>query len=497
MKVSCRKKIALNSKKEAILIPVYKNMNSIKHLTGKRIDDEINRIINSDYFNYKAKEIKSFYMEINKKLKKIYLINVPKELEEYRYYMELGSKFAKICRQDNIHSFSVLSFEDLAGEKKDFDHIRSFIEGMHFGLYDFSKYKSKKENFEIEEIEVITSSTKLKKYMDNYAEEIKTLFSCVYSAKDLINSPASDITPETFCRYVAEKIPENVKVTKYDENLLKENNMNLIYTVGSGSINKPRLLILEYNGNPESDNSVALVGKGVTFDTGGTNLKPTGSIETMKTDMSGAASIFAVITALAKTKTKTNAIAYLPLVENCISHSSYKPGDIITSYSGKTVEVLNTDAEGRLIMADALSLAIEKDPEIVIDVATLTGACVVALGSHCAGLISNRKFLAKNITDISYDVSEDIWELPLYEGYTERIKSKVADLQNIGSKKREAGTTMAGLFLREFVDNYPWIHLDIAGTAFLEDEHPIFGTAATGFGIRLLYYFIKKYYTSK
>ena len=216
----------------------------------------------------------------------------------------------------------------------------------------------------------------------------------------------------------------------------------------------------------------------------------------MKTDMAGAATIFAVVSALAENREKVNVYAYLPLAENTIGGSAYKPGDIIKSYSGKTVEILNTDAEGRLIMADALSFALEKDPEIVIDIATLTGACVIALGSHCAGLISNRKFLAKNISDISYDISEDIWELPLYEGYKDRIKGKIADLQNISSKKREAGTTIAGLFLREFLDNYPWIHLDIAGTAFLEDEHPIFGNNASGFGVRLLYHFIKKYYTS-
>jgi len=496
MKVSCRKKIALNSKKEAIVIPVYKNMSSIKQLTGKRIDDEIQRIISSDYFNYKEKEIKSFYMEINKKLKKIYLVNVPKELEEYRYYMELGSKFAKICKQDLIYSFSILSFEDIAGEKKDFDHIKSFIEGIYFGLYEFSYYKSKKENYELEEIEVITSSNKLKKYMDTYSEEIKTLFGYVYRAKDLINYPAGEIVPETFCRYLEKNLPANVKLTEYNHDELKAKNFNLIYTVGKGSENKPKLAILEYKGDPENEKSIALVGKGVTFDSGGTNLKPTGSIETMKTDMAGAATIFAVVSALAENREKVNVYAYLPLAENTIGGSAYKPGDIIKSYSGKTVEILNTDAEGRLIMADALSFALEKDPEIVIDIATLTGACVIALGSHCAGLISNRKFLAKNISDISYDISEDIWELPLYEGYKDRIKGKIADLQNISSKKREAGTTIAGLFLREFLDNYPWIHLDIAGTAFLEDEHPIFGNNASGFGVRLLYHFIKKYYTS-
>ncbi|HCW93695.1 MAG TPA: leucyl aminopeptidase, partial [Flexistipes sinusarabici] len=364
----------------------------------------------------------------------------------------------------------ILSFEDIAGEKKDFDHIKSFIEGIYFGLYEFSYYKSKKENYELEEIEVITSSTKLKKYMDTYSEEIKTLFGYVYKAKDLINYPAGDIVPDTFCRYLKKNLPEGVKLTEYDHNELKSKNFNLIYTVGKGSENKPKLAVLEYRGDSESDKSIALVGKGVTFDSGGTNLKPTGSIETMKTDMAGAATVYAVVSALAESGVKVNIYAYLPLAENTIGGAAYKPGDIIKSYSGKTVEILNTDAEGRLIMADALSFAIEKDPEIVIDIATLTGACVIALGSHCAGLISNRKFLAKNISDISYDISEDIWELPLYEGYTDRIKGKIADLQNISTKKREAGTTIAGLFLREFINNYPWIHLDIAGTAFLEDE---------------------------
>jgi leucyl aminopeptidase len=494
MKISCRKKTAFNSRKDAVIIPVYKNMGSIKLLTGKRIDDEIVNIVNSDYFNFEDKEIKSFYIEVKKKLKRIFLVNVPKEPEDNKYYLELGAQFSKIIRKDKLSSFSLVSFEDIYAEKKDGAYTKGFIEGLAFGLYSFEKYKSKKESFEFDEVEVITAYTKLKKFIDSGADRWATIFENIYLSRDLVNTPPNDMTPATFADRVLEVAGNGLKVTVYDENKIKEEGLNLIYTVGAGSVNPPRFVIMEYNGDPSTEKHIALVGKGVTFDSGGSNLKPTGSMETMKSDMAGAALMFSLTKLIHELKLAVNVKTYIPLVENIIGGAAYRPGDIITSASGKTVEVLNTDAEGRLILADALYTATKTDPEVIIDVATLTGACVVALGSHCAGLFSNRKFLAKNISDLSGDVGEDIWELPLLKAYEKRIKSDIADLRNIARQRTEAGSTIAALFLREFVDNWPWIHLDIAGPAYLEEEHPVFGRHASGFGVRLLLEFIERYY---
>jgi len=497
MKISCRKKVALNSRKDAILIPVYKNISSMKTLTGKKIDDEIQKILDSDYFNFDDKEIKSFYIVLNGKLKRVFLVNVPKEIGEYRFYAELGAKFAKVARQDKINSFSLISFEDVSAEKKDFNYTKSFIDGLYFGLYQFDGYKSKKDNYKFDEIEVITASTKLKKYVDTTSENWSKVFENVYMARDLGNTPPADLTPAIFADFVKEHEDENFEIEVLDEEGIKEAGLNLVWEVGKGSTNPPRFVKVTYSGNPDTKDHIALVGKGVTFDSGGSNLKPSGSMETMKCDMSGASTVFAVVKAAFDTGMKINIITYIPMVENIIGGIAYKPGDILTSAMGKTIEVLNTDAEGRLILADALYTATKTDPEVIIDVATLTGACVVALGSRCAGLFSNRKFLAKNIYDISSNVFEDIWELPLLEAYEERVKSDIADLRNISKEKGEAGSTIAGLFLREFVDNWPWIHLDVAGPAFLEGEDPIFGKHSTGFGVRLILEFIEKYYCGK
>ncbi len=495
MKISCRKKTALNSKKDAVLIPVYRNMRALKALTGKKIEDEINDMIASDYFSYDEKEFSSFFMEIGGKLKKIYLVSVSKDPQDSRYYMELGSTFAKLLKKERISSFSMIAFEDIYMDKKDPQYTAAFLDGFFFGQYSFDVYKSKQEkSYQFDEVEIITSYTKLKRYIDDNAAEWNIQFDNIYMARDLVNTPPADLTPEIFAAKVKEAEGGNLKVTVVDDMAELSEKFPMVYGVGKGSPNLPRMVIMEYNGNPESPKHIALVGKGVTYDSGGTNLKPTGSIEDMKTDMAGAAAMFAVTKTASETGLKVNIKTYIPMVENIIGTNAYKPGDILTSAMGKTVEILNTDAEGRLILADALYTATQSDPEVIIDAATLTGACIIALGKHCAGLFSNRKFLAKNITDISYDIAEDIWELPLLPSYQKRVKSDNADLRNIARQKGEAGSVIAGLFLQEFVDNWPWIHLDIAGPAYIEEEHPIFGKYATGFGIRLLNRFIKVHY---
>ncbi len=497
MKISCRRKIAIHSRKDAIIIPVYKNIKPLRLITGKKLDDELHEIIRTDYFNFEEKEIKSFYMELNKKIKKIYLINAPKEQESAKEYMALGSKMANILKNDKISTFSLISFEDIYNEKRDFSSTQGFIEGLMFGLYKFDKFKTKKESQEVMEIEIITSMLKLKKYIDDKCDELNIIFENVNLARDLVNTPSNHLTPYMFSEMAKNMAPENLNITVWDIDDIKKNGLNLIEAVGRGSVNTPYFLQIEYKGNPERDTNIALVGKGITFDTGGSNLKPTGSMETMKTDMAGAAVVYAVTRLIAIMKLKVNINTFIPLAENSISGLSIKPSDVITSASGKTVEIMNTDAEGRLILADALYMATKKDPEIIIDLATLTGGCIIALGPYCAGLFTNRKFLSKQLSDISYETAEDVWELPLFEDYACGISSSVADMQNMSTFKRDGSAIHAALFLRQFIDNYPWVHFDIAGTAYIEKPHPIFNTGASGFGVRLLYRFIEANYVAK
>lgn len=495
LKISCRKKIAVNSRKDAIIIPVYKNIPSLRSITGKKIDDELHTILDSDYFNFEEKEIKSFYVDLNKKLKKIYLVNIPKDIAYPSVYRELGAKVASAVGCDKISSFSLIAFEDIYNEKKDFMCTSSFMEGVMFALYSFDRYKTKKDSRTLEEAEIITGISRLKNYIDQNASEWHDTFFYVNITKDLVNMPPSDLTPVKFAEYIQQNAHPYITVDIWDEKRIKENQMELVCAVCKGSATPPRFVHLYYEGAPGKGQNVAIVGKGVTFDSGGTNLKPSESMKNMKSDMGGAAAAFSVINLAAAQQLKVNLHCYLPIVENIIGGRAFLPGDIIRSFSGKTVEILNTDAEGRLILADSLYLATKTDPEIIIDLATLTGACVVALGEQCAGLFSNRKFLSKYMSDIASRVGEDVWELPLYDGYASRLKSKNADLQNIASESRHGGAIIAALFLKEFVENYPWIHLDIAGPAFLDAAHPVFGAQGTGFGVRLIYHFIKTHYT--
>lgn len=495
MKISCRKKIAVDSKKDVIIIPVYKNIRSLKNITGKKIDDELQNIIQSDYFNFDEKESKSFYIDVNKKLKKIYIIHIPKEKGEARFYMELGAKTASIFKKDKISSFSLISFEDIYNEKKDLYITKAFLEGFMFNDYTFDKYKSKKSPEYFFEAEIITAMPKMKKYIDENTDRWNAVFTNINIMKDLINTPSNYLNPYDFTEFVKNNIADNVECIIWDEKEILNNNMNLLYNVGKGSVNKPYFIQLKYKGNPESDKNIALVGKGITFDSGGYSLKPASSMAHMKDDMAGAALMFTLTKLISELNLKININTYIPLAENLIGANSVLVGDVITSASSKTVEILNTDAEGRLILADALYFATKTDPEIIIDAATLTGACVVALGPYCAGVFSNRKFLSKQISDVSYEVSEDVWELPLYADYEQGIISSVADIANMSSFTREGGAIHAALFLKQFIDNYPWIHIDMAGPAYLEKSHPVFGKEATGFGLRLLYNFLLTHYS--
>lgn len=267
--------------------------------------------------------------------------------------------------------------------------------------------------------------------------------------------------------------------------------MGLLLAVNRGSDSDPAFIIIEYKGNPKSKEKTVLVGKGITYDTGGLNIKVS-NMETMKGDMGGAAAVMGTIVAAASLDLKVNVTAVIPTTENSISSRSYKPGDIYKSYSGKTVEIGNTDAEGRLILADALAYAVDHlKPTRLIDLATLTGAMIIALGTETIGLFSNNDALADGLIRSGSDTYERVWRLPLHEEYRDQLKSDFADIRNIGG--RAAGSITAAIFLQEFVGKTPWAHLDIAGTAYLEDGakryHPKYGT---GSGVRLLIDFLEQ-----
>jgi leucyl aminopeptidase len=421
--------------------------------------------------------------------KKLILVAILPNDFDNQDLLRAGFCLGDYLKENKITNFSLVMFEEMISKDKDYNFIKLILNGIGYGLYTFNNYKSKSD---FNRDSVVCSIYSRKKVDENLLNKIiieaTAMVDNIYITRDLINTPPNELTPVKFCEIAESLKSEKVEVSYLVGEELKKEGLNLIYSVGSGSEHKPAFLKIYYRGNPGSNEHVAIVGKGVTFDSGGTNLKPSGHIETMKTDMSGAAVAYAFIRLLNQLSKRYNVYAYIPLVENTIGHSAYRPGDVIKSKSSKTVEVLNTDAEGRLILADALTVASNEKPQMIVDLATLTGACVVALGSYCAAFFTNCEKLQQKIISSSKETGEDLWSLPLYKPYKSRIRSKIADLQNIATKKGEAGTIIAALFLKEFVDeNIPWVHIDIAGTAHIEEKHPFYGEGASGFGLRFLY----------
>ncbi|HYZ42912.1 MAG TPA: leucyl aminopeptidase, partial [Stellaceae bacterium] len=321
----------------------------------------------------------------------------------------------------------------------------------------------------------------------------------VFSTRDLVSEPANVLYPETLAAE-AEKLAElGVKVEVIDERKMRELGMNALLAVGQGSVRPPRLVVMEWHGakagaNTEAGRPLAFVGKGVTFDTGGISIKPAAGMADMKWDMAGSAVVIGLLRLLASRKAKVNAVGVVGLVENMPSGSAQRPGDIVTSMSGQTIEVLNTDAEGRLVLADALWYCQDRfKPRLMIDLATLTGAVIVALGHHRAGLFANNDELADRLIEAGRAVGEQIWRLPLDESYDREIDSDAADVKNIASG-RAAGSIIGAQFVQRFVNDVPWAHLDIAGMAWSSKDAPTVPKGATAFGLRLLDRFVIQHY---
>lgn len=364
-------------------------------------------------------------------------------------------------------------------------YLQTYFEGLMLGDYKYDEYLSKKSNHSLTvyvhypEI----SDDKIKELYDQTNKYMKFVF----LARNLQNKPSNELTPEKFVQIIKEKVSKNkkLKLKIFNFEQIKKMKMGGLEAVGKGSDNLPFFAVIEYWGNPQSKDTFVLVGKGITFDSGGISLKPASGMWEMKADMSGAASVLASILAISELNYKINLVGLIPLAENMPSSKSMKPGDIIKTKSGRTIEIDNTDAEGRLILADALEYAASYKPKFVVDLATLTGACVVALGQFAAGLFTRNDELANKIIEAGNLTSEKVWRLPLWDDYHNLIKSDVADVKNVGD--RWAGAITAACFLEKFVDEkYDWAHLDIAGPAFPENTIPYNSKTMTGYGVRLL-----------
>jgi leucyl aminopeptidase len=362
----------------------------------------------------------------------------------------------------------------------------AIVEGTLSSSYAFDKYKSdKNEKRKLTSLTLASTELQSPKTLEKVIEIAQKVAPGIYLARDLTNEPASVSTPSYLGQQATKLLKgHGLKGEVWGSAKIKAAKMAGLLAVAQGSIEEPRFIKLVYSPNGKAKKKIALVGKGITFDSGGLSLKPPGSMETMKRDMAGGATVMGVMSVIAQLKPQVQITGYVPATENMPSGTAQRPGDIIRYSNGKTVEVLNTDAEGRLILADALINAVEDKPDVIIDLATLTGACVTALGNQIAGLFSNNDELAATLLQYSQESGEPLWRLPLVKEYKEDIKSTVADIKNTGSGS--AGAIAAALFLQEFVSDVPWAHLDIAGPSFTSKDNGYVPKGATGFGVRTL-----------
>ena len=436
----------------------------------------INKIIKSSEMN--DEEIFYFNIDVRKKIILVKINERNSSLENEK----IGAKFFDFIKKNKFTNLTFFEKNYLEISKNS-SFIEEFIHGSDLKSYEFLKYKKKKKtNNYYFNIITINKNINLKT-----KQKFKSLLEGINFTKELVSEPGNVLHPDEYARRLKLLNKIGLKVTIYEKNKLKKLGMHALLGVGQGSVKGSYLVTLEWNGVRSNKKPLAFVGKGVCFDTGGISLKPAKFMEDMTYDMAGSAVVVGLMKTLALRKAKINAVGVVGLVENMPDGNAQRPGDIVKSYSGKTIEILNTDAEGRLVLADALSFTEKKfKPEFIVDLATLTGAIIVSLGSEYAGLFSNNDKLSKELSNAGQKVGEKVWRMPLHDNYDKLINSKNADMQNI-NYVGGAGSTTAAQFLQRFILNKtPWAHLDIAGMAFSKYGGALSSWGATGFGVRLL-----------
>ena len=400
---------------------------------------------------------------------------------------QAGATAATAARRLGVSS---VAFVSPAGDVEPGEVGQALTEGALLGLYTLKKYKTASDNEDknnLRELSILASGSTPQRALESGVQRGRIIAEAVNMARDLSNSPGNEVHPS----YLAQQAQEIAAKTTLrchvlDVDGIREHQMGCLLGVAQGSEQPPAFIILEHAPKGSQEKPIVLIGKGITFDSGGISIKPAANMEDMKMDMSGGAAVLGAMQALAQLGYPRRVVGLVPASENLPNGNAVKPGDILRAMSGKTVEVINTDAEGRLILADALAYAVQElKPACMIDLATLTGAVVVALGSLATGMMGTDAAMMNRLRAAGDYSAERVWELPLFEEYSKQIKSDFADIKNVSSG-REAGSIIGGAFLKEFVGDTPWVHLDIAGTAWTRENKPYIPKGATGVGIRLL-----------
>tara|TARA_B100000686_G_scaffold79922_1_gene86215 strand:- start:352 stop:1812 length:1461 start_codon:yes stop_codon:yes gene_type:complete len=475
----------LNGKIKGNIVFFLSKNYKFNDLTKIQSKKDINKIIKN--FNPKTFKESSFLSYDLKVDQKIIFVNVA-DKSTSNEYEQLGANFFDYIKKNKFYLTNILG----NSLKSNSENLEYFIHGLNLKSYEFNIYKTKKkETNYILNIVCKSNSLEVKRKRSKLSSLKEGTFFC----RDLVSEPGNILHPDEYAKRLIKLKKYGLKVTVYDNKKLKKLGCNALLGVGQGSIRGSYLVTIEWKGKTTKSKPLAFVGKGVCFDTGGISLKPARFMEDMTYDMAGSAVVVGLMKNFALRKAKINAIGVVGLVENMPGSNAQRPGDIVKSYSGKTIEVLNTDAEGRLVLADALTFTERKfKPNLIIDLATLTGAIIVSLGSEYAGLFSNDDKLSKQIFQAGEKVGEKVWRLPLHKNYDKLMDSKNADMQNI-NYVGGAGSTTAAQFLQRFIINKtPWAHLDIAGMAFSKYAGALNSGGATGFGVRLLNKFVEENY---
>jgi leucyl aminopeptidase len=393
-------------------------------------------------------------------------------------------EFCRALRKINCRKIaSVLHGAGVGGIELE-GSAEALAEGALLGLYGFAKYK-KLEYDNIEEMLIVVREEESVPILERAIHKGELIAEAVNLARDMGNEPANYMTPSQMAEVAKEIAGKyDLEIEVFDRDEIEAMGMGALLGVAKGSNQPPKLIILDYRGDEPSEEAMGFLGKGITFDSGGISIKPSEGMADMKDDMAGAAAVMMALAAIARLKPKINVTAIIPATENLPSGTALKPGDVLKAMNGKTIEVISTDAEGRLILADALSYATKLGLSPLIDLATLTGACRVALGLFYGGLFGNNQDLVDKVLGAAQRTGEKMWRMPMPEEYKEQIKSEIADIKNTGN--RYGGAITAALFLAEFIDNTPWVHIDIAGPRLSNKESGYIVKGATGFGVRTL-----------
>jgi leucyl aminopeptidase len=455
----------------------------------------ISEIISQGDFTGRLHQVSVIYSRGSLPAKRLVVVGLGKRVDfSLERLRGAFSKAAQQLRSLNVGEFSTsLDFGNIDLELD--RAAEAVVEGVLLGLYQYTPFKTiDRENIrEMSAFTILDGEESAVKTIRNAARTAEIIANAVLFARDIVSAPANEMTPTDLANEAkASAKGKNIQCRVLGTEEIKELGMNALLGVASGSDQPPQFIVMEYRGGKKSSPFIVLVGKGLTFDSGGISIKPSEKMDQMKTDMAGGAAVIAAVRAAAELGLPMNLVGLVPATENLPGGKALKPGDILKSLSGQTIEIVTTDAEGRLILADALTYAGRYKPAAIVDLATLTGACIVALGDHVIGMMGMDEDLKREIREAAEVTGEKVWELPLWEEYDELIKGDAADYKNSGG--RAGGAITAGAFLSKFTGGYPWVHLDIAGPAWLTKDKPYIPKGASGVGVRLLVQFLRNWH---